>query len=208
MRHQNRRHVPEGAIIPTNPFTAESVPFPPLLPGNLRAEETVEVQAPEPNEQQLPPIVETRSQGVLVWRKTLRPTDALQVKVGSNPVGGVLLVQAKFRYPSGQRIDQTTYFRQLFDDYHWENEPGRYSDQEHTFIPIRIFIRGRDYGIRNFEISYKPSGEAGQRNYTTILRWGRDFTPIVLQENLTGTVFSLYETDEENASFLIDITNA
>ena len=74
-------------------------------------------------------------------------------------------------------------------------------------MPMRIVIRGRDYRIHNFEISHKPSGEAGQDNYTTILRWGSEFNPIVMQENLTGAVFSLYETAEENAAFLIDITD-
>ena len=72
---------------------------------------------------------------------------------------------------------------------------------------MRIIIRGTDYGIHNFELSHKPSGEAGQGNYTTILRWGREFNPIVVQENLTGAIFSLYETSEENAAFLIDITD-
>jgi len=207
LRRQTRMRPPENTRLPDNPFAAVSVPLPPLLPGNLRAEESVEAQAPEPDEQQLPSVVVTRPQGVLVWRKTLPRTDALQVNVGSHAVGGVRLTQANFEYPPGQRIDQTTYFRQLFADYHWENEPGRYIDQEHTFVPIRIFIRGRDYGIRNFEISHKPSGEAGQDNYTTILRWGRDFTPVVLQENLTGTTLSLYETDGENTTFLIDIAD-
>jgi hypothetical protein len=73
---------------------------------------------------------------------------------------------------------------------------------------MRIIIRGRDYGVRNFEVSHKPSGEAGQANYTTILRWGREFNPTVLRENLTDTVFSLYETAEPDADFLIEITEA
>jgi hypothetical protein len=150
----------------------------------------------------------SRPSGVLVWRKTLPRTDALQVREGSHHVGGIRLTQARFENPPGHRIDQTTYFRSLFADYPWESEAGRYRDQEHTFVPMRIIIRGRDYGIHNFEISHKPSGEAGQDNYTTILRWGREFNPIVVQEDLTDAVFSLYETAEENASFLIDITEA
>ena len=73
---------------------------------------------------------------------------------------------------------------------------------------MRIIIRGTDYGIHNFELSHKPSGEAGQHNYTTILRWGREFNQIIARENLTGAIFSLYETDEESAAFLIDIADA
>ena len=127
--------------------------------------------------------------------------------MGRHQVGGVRLTQAKFENPSGQRIDQTTYFRQLFAEYNWEHESGGYGNQEHTFVPMRIIIKGIDYGIRNFEISHKPSGEAGQANYTTILRWGRDFNSIIVRENVTDAIFSLYEIVEENAAFLIKITD-
>lgn len=197
-----------------NPFAAVVISRPPLLPEALRRELPQEPQQPivvEP-----PPATEAAPQpqgdiplqrsGVLVWQKKLPQTDALQVNEGSNHVGGVRLTQAKFENPPGRRIDQTTYFRQIFSEYPWGPEPRGRSNQEHTFVPMRIIIRGRNYGIRNFEISHKPSGEAGQDNYTTILRWGREFTPIVMAENLTNTVFSLYEIGEGNADFLIEIT--
>lgn len=208
--HQTQGRFPEGSTLPASPFAPVATPLPPLLPESLRAEERVEPQAIEPDGQQPTPAVTSRPQVVLVWRKTLTRSDALQVREGTAHVGGVRLTQARFENPPGQRIRQTTYFRNLFVDYQWEHESGRYRgiDQEHTFVPIRIVIRGRDYGIHNFEISHKPSGEAGQNNYTTILRWGREFNRIVAQANITGAVFSLYETDEENAAFLIDITDA
>lgn len=209
----------EGDRIPQNPFNPVAIPLPPLLPEALRREEPQRAEPPEeprpreeepvepaqPEQQPRQPVPQ-RPAGVLVWQKTLPQTDALQVNEGSHHVGGVRLTQAHFENPPGQRIDQTTYFRQMFADYPWEREPGRHRDQEHAFVPMRIIIRGRDYGIHNFEISHKPSGEAGQDNYTTILRWGREFNPIVLRENLTHTVFSLYETAEPDADFLIDIT--
>lgn len=207
-RNQLQSRVSKAAI-PANPFAPIAIPLPPLLPQKIRDEEPsepAEPQLPESKEQ-LRRVTAPRPSGVLVWRKTLPQTDALQVNEGSHHVGGVRLTQAKFEDPSGQRIDQTTYFRRLFADYRWENEPGRHGDQEHTFVRMRIVIRGRDYGIRNFEISHKPSGEAGQDNYTTIMRWGRDFSPIVLREKLTDGVFSLYETSEDNAAFLIDISD-
>jgi len=197
--------------IPASPFAPVATPLPPLPPEELRREEPAE--EPMNQDQADPEIIQPRPgaiapiPGVLVWRKTLPRTDALQVSEGSHHVGGVRLTQAQFENPPGQRIDQTTYFRQIFADYPWEAE-GRQNEQEHTFVPMRIIIRGRDHGIRNFEISHKPTGEAGQANYTTILRWGREFIPTVLQENLTGTVLSIYETAEDNADFLIDITEA
>jgi len=190
---------------PANPFVAVAVPLPPLLPQNIRAEEPVVAQ--------IPPIVSPAEQalsarpvgGLLVWSKRLPRTDALQVNEGTHHVGGVRLTQAEFENPPGQRIDQTTYFRNLFREFQWEVEVSQ-RNQEHTFVQMRIFIRGRDYGVRNFEISHKPSGEAGQANYTTILRWGRDFTPTILQENITDTLLSLYETPDADAPFLIEIT--
>ncbi len=219
-RAQTEARRPAGENLPKSPFAPVAIPLPPLLPDALRREEPerAEPQPPEPQPQPqpvhapaepLPPAGEApRPAGVLVWRKTLPQTDALQVNEGSHHVGGVRLTQARFENPPGRRIDQTTYFRQLFADYPWEREPGRHRNQEHAFVPMRIIIRGKDYGVRNFEISHKPSGEAGQANYTTILRWGREFNPTVLRENLTDTVFSLYETAEPDADFLIEITKA
>lgn len=211
-RPRQGTHQEDGQEVPPNPFTAVAVPMPPLLPRDLRAAmpEGPAENGIEAQEEILPPTDQPRPEGVLVWKKKLPRTDALQVNpdADSHPVGGVRLTQARFENPVGQRIDQTTYFRRLFDDYDWEREPSKHPDQEHTFVPMRIFIRGNDFGVRNFEISHKPSGESGQDNYTTILRWGRDFNATVIQENLTDTILSLYETPDAEVGFLLDISEA
>lgn len=208
-REQTHRQNQDRGDIPDSPFSPVATHLPPLLPRHLRAEEPTNPQLPEPQEEQIPNLATQRPDGVLVWQKTLPQSDALQVSEGTAHVGGVRLTQARFENPPGQRINQTSYFRNLFADYHWEPETGRHRDanQEHAFVPMRIIIRGHDYGIHNFEISHKPSGESEQGNYTTILRWGREFNQIIQEANLTGAVLSLYETAEENAAFLIDITN-
>ena len=195
------------ADLPANPFLPVSVPLPPLLPRDIRDASLPRIPIEVPEEKEVSPIRLTRPVGILVWKKVLTRTDALQVRPGSHHVGGVRLTQARFENSPGHRINQTTYFRGLFDDYDWEPEEGGHTDQEHTFIPMRIIIRGHDYGVRNFEISHKPSGEAGQDNYTTILRWGRNFNNVIVQENLMGTIFSLYETPNSDTSFFIEITN-
>jgi hypothetical protein len=212
-RHQNTRTTRENAG-PANPFTPEAPPTPPLLPHNIRVEEEpVGIRiTPENTVGTEPQEIETnengeKPEGLLVWRKVLPNSDALQVRDGSNSVGGVRLTQARFEDTAGTRIDQTTYFRNLFADYPWENEERGHTDQEHTYIPMRIFIRDTDFGIHNFEISHKPTGEAGQANYTTILRWGRNFSPVIKDANLTGTTLSLYETPDAAAPFFIDITD-
>lgn len=204
-RRQAERQQRPGGQPPPNPFLAVAVPNPPLLPQEIRAQEPAAARArpqEQPRAQELAPRPEG---GLLLWRKTLPQTDALQVPEGTHHVGGVRLTQARFENPPGHRIDQTTYFRNLFRDYQWEHEGGGHRDQEHTFVPMRVFIRGRDYGIRNFEISHKPSGEAGQANYTTILRWGRDFTPTITRLNVTDAVLSLYETPDADAPFLLEL---
>lgn len=213
-RNRNRPRGPgaEGAI-PGSPFSAVAIPLPPLLPDGLRAAESQPAPTvPEPvgTEAAEPQPIEHPPEGTLVWRKTLPRSDALQVDPGTAHVGGVRLTQAGFENPPGHRIDQTTYFRQLFADYAWERETGRRrgTDQEHTFVPMRLVIRGMDYGAHFFEISHKPSGEAGQDNYTTILRWGRVFNSVIQEANLTGAVLSLYEVTEVDADFLIDIADA
>ncbi|MFA6291387.1 MAG: phospholipase D family protein [Victivallales bacterium] len=198
---------PADGAVPPNPFSPVAVPRPPLLPSNIRDAITPERPVVTPEDETVVPIGLPRPEGILVWRKVLPPTDALQVRPGSHHVGGVRLTQARFEDTPGHRIDQTTYFRRLFDDYDWETEHGGHADQEHTFVPMRIIILGHDHGTRNFEISHKPSGEAGQDNYTTILRWGRNFNSVIEQANLSNTVFSLYETPNSSAPFFIEITN-
>jgi hypothetical protein len=83
---ERQQRPPEQA--PANPFLAVAVPNPPLLPQGMRAQEPTigPVQpAEQPAEQAPAPRPEG---GLLVWRKTLPRTDALQVNEGSHHVGG------------------------------------------------------------------------------------------------------------------------
>lgn len=204
-RRRNNMVNPVGAGLPPIPFTPVIHPLPPLLPSHLRAREQVVAPAPAI---QNPPVFQPNvmPNGVLVWRKLLSASDVLSTRPGSNPVGGIRLTQARFEIANG-RIDQTEYFRNLFSNYHWQQELGRNrnSTQEVAIIPMRISIRNHDYGVHFFEVSHKPDGEAGQNNYTTILRWGREFTPIIPGLNLTDHWLSLYETTDPEVRFYIDI---
>jgi HKD family nuclease len=187
-----------------SPFAAVTIPSAPLLPQNLRGEEKARRSTKSRVKRSRRTIFQNRS-SVLVWKKYLTKSDASNVKPGTQPKAVVVLTQADFKDTSGKLIDQTTYFRNLFLDFEWEPEAGKHPDQEHAFVPMRTLIKGRDYGVRNFEISHKPSGEAKQRNSPTSLRWGRDFNPIVRNLRLTGAVFELYETPDESTPFLIRI---
>lgn len=217
-----------GENVPESPFRTDLMPpLPPLLPVALRREmrqsaaPEPEVQPVEPPPQPPPPqAVQPAGQphvpvppppvGILVWRKQLTRSDASDVGPNTHPKAQVVLSQADFESPPSHPIDQTTYFRNLFRDFDWESETGRrrQPDQEHVFVPFRIFIRGQDYGVRNLEISHKPAGEADQANSPTVLRWGGGFNPIIRGLNLTGAILSLYEIDDNDADFLINIADA
>lgn len=207
MRRQFSAPQVPNNVLP-NPFTPVGITLPPLLPRQERSEELAPVTPPS-FEEFTPQPYSSNIGGSLVWEKKLSRSDALQVRPGTAHVGGVRLTQARFEGPDGRRIDQTQYFRQLFADYVWETESGRtrLSSQEHTFAPMRLIIRGIDYGTHNFEISHKPSGEAGQGNYTTILRWG-PFAHKIQELDITDATLYLYEAIEASADFLIDIRDS
>lgn len=139
----------------------------------------------------------------LLWRKPSLDRSSVQRQPG-NPTGGVRLTQAQFSV-NGQRIDQTTYFRYVaFADLDWEEvrpEPRR---TESATAYFRVIMLGEDYGIHELRISHKPSGEAGQNNYTTILHWGVLGTQ-VHDLNLVGREFDLYGPTDDGGEYLIDI---
>lgn len=205
-RNNNVAPLVGPGLLPPNPFGPISHPLPPLLPTNLRTLE--QAVAPIPAAPNAPLFYQPnlRPDGALVWQKVLTASDVLSTKPGSNPVGGLRLTQAGFDDANG-RIDQTEYFRNLFSNYHWQQELGRNrnSTQEVAVIPMRVSIKNQDYGVQLFEVSHKPDGEARQGNYTTILRWGRDFSPIIQGSNLTGQLLNLYETTDPDVRFYIDI---
>lgn len=184
-----------------NPFGTEPIKYPPLLGIHLRQKKLSKVTFDSTNKNFT--LEESIPKGVLVWKKKLPASDVLQVSGNTNSVGGVRLTQAHFEI-YGKRINQTQYFRQLFDDYDWEQK-GDYSDQEHTFIPMRVRIGEEDFGINRFEISHKPSGEAGQGNYTTQLHWGKLFSLKIRERKLKGWFLHIYETPYSEYDFFLDI---
>jgi hypothetical protein len=183
-------------VLPDYPFKAEKVPLPPQMPS---------VKGSKENHKAAKHAKRIRPAGELVWRKVLSPSDALVKKAGTHPVGSMRLTQAKFKTASGTVIDQTTYFRELFGAFDWERERGKHTSQERTFVPIRVFIKDSDHGVQNFEISHDPTREAGQGNFTTVIRWGREFSPVIQDANLSGATLSLYATPDADAPFMIDI---
>ena len=142
--------------------------------------------------------------GTLVWQKSNLPASDVQSQEG-NPTGGLRLTQARWRI-DGQLIDQTTYFRtHVFGNLTWR-EWRTLPFSERTEADFDIYILGESYGLHQLMISHKPSGEAGQGNYTTILHWG-ELGDIIRDLHLAGKTFSLYPPPSgEIEPFTIHIT--
>lgn len=139
------------------------------------------------------PIRDLAPVGVLgnpIWRKTRLPASDVQRQQG-NPTGGIRLTQARFALPNGERIDQTTYFRQdLFGLLPWRGiRTNPFVEAAH--VPMWVLLKGQDFGVRDMMVSHKPTGEAGQHNYTTILHWG-DLADTVRQLDLRGLTLELF----------------
>lgn len=144
--------------------------------------------------------------GQLLWQKENLPrSDAQQTRSGTAPTGGLRLVQANWNV-NDQIINQTIYFRyEVFGKLNWTVGSYHPKKRETVRVSFDIKILGKDYGVWNLVISHKPTGEAGQGNYTTLLHWG-DLANIIRELDLTGRTFQLYAPPEgQEEPFFIEI---
>jgi hypothetical protein len=141
---------------------------------------------PAPAAAPLPPLPAARLP--LLWQKRLVASDCQRQR--GHGTGGIRLVQARFVGVDGSVIDQTTYFRELFDGFNWYMT-RRDPYVEDADILFRVIAKGTDFGVRLLTVSHKPTGEAGESNYTTILRW-TGITTEVRNLDLRGLTLSLY----------------
>ncbi|MCG2717943.1 MAG: phospholipase D family protein [Nanoarchaeota archaeon] len=182
------------------------------LPSSLK---TTTVIKREKKKVTVPPLVEavtaTPSQDVwglkgrLVWKKTILPqSDVLYAKSGTNPTGGLRLTQAGWKV-GGKGIDWTTYFRQdLFGNFTWDVKRTT-PFVEVAKVLFNVKILGKDIGQHQLVLRHKPIGEAGQRNYTTLLSWG-EIGEEIKKTDLRGKDLYLYAPPAgQNEPFYIDI---
>lgn len=150
------------------------------------------------------PSITLSSVGPLVWRKVLSASDAQNTSGNTNAVGGIRLTQAKFKV-NAKVIDQTSYFRKVvFGGQAWKQKK-KTPFEENTFIDTEVIIKGKSHGIRSLEVSHKPSGEAGQGNYTTQIHWG-DMNPTIKASHLTGMTLDLYAPAPGSTQYRIEIS--
>jgi HKD family nuclease len=142
--------------------------------------------------------------GQLVWvRRTLPSSSVQQSADGTNPTGGLRLVQDQFTV-GGVRIDQTSYFRNtLFGSFNW-HQVRQTPFVEAATVQFEIIISGNNVGVFNLDVRHKPSGVAGQGNYTTSISWG-SAAGAVSSQDLTGFRLELYEPASPGLPFQIVI---
>ncbi len=145
------------------------------------------------------------SKGNLVWTRKILPASSVQaVGAGTAPTGGLRLVQDRFEI-GGEIIDQTSYFRKtVFGKYRWKQvRTSPYV--EVATVPFEVTIKRKFKGKFNLKIRHKPTGEAGQHNYTTSISWG-DLGDTIRKAKLTGSRLDLYAPKGKGNSFSIVIS--
>lgn len=178
--------------IPESPFGVEKIKRPPKLNKSIKRPAAAKTNRVIAHVQDS----SSANLGKLLWQKTKLPASDVQKQSG-NVIGGLRLTQAGWKV-SGNLIDQTTYFRNhIFGHLIWSTWKTKpYSEKAEANFEVHFL--GKSYGIHQLTISHKPSGEAKQHNYTTILHWG-DLAETVRQLDLVGKTFNLYSSPNSQA---------
>ncbi len=144
------------------------------------------------------------AKGKLIWTRKKLPSSSVQGgSSGTNPTGGLRLVQDDF-ISGGSKIDQTSYFKNLFAKYTWK-QVRTTPYVEAAKVPFEVTVKGVFHGQFDLEVRHKPSGEAGQHNYTTSISWGA-VGNIISKANLTGSRLDLYAPKGKGKPFQIVIS--
>lgn len=194
-RREERRIAPQGQAAGAVGTLFRAAPVPPA-PAVHAPAKGVAVAATAPKAAEL-------RRGSILWRKKLAATDA-QRQPG-HATGGMRLTQAKWKVGGG-KIDQTEYFRYIvFGNLPWTLKKQR-PVVEAASASFEITVLGESLGTHRLEVSHKPSGEAGQGNYTSLLHW-KALSKKIRSANLVGKTFSLYAPAKGTAEpYFIDIS--
>lgn len=139
----------------------------------------------------------------LVWQRVGLPASSVQqAGAGTNPTGGLRLVQARYQ-AAGAPIDQTSYFREtLFGHLVW-HEASHHPFVEITTVLFQVAILGEELGDIPLSVRHKPSGEAGQHNYTTSISWG-SLGKAIQEANLVGKTVRLLRAETAPPRFRLE----
>jgi HKD family nuclease len=149
-------------------------------------------------------VDDATDKGKLVWTRKKLPASSVQQTPVGKDTGGLRLVQDDFAI-NGKKITHTKYFRNdLFSKYKWK-EIRKSPFVEAAIIPFEVTIFGDFKGKYDLEVRHKPSGEAGQGNYTTSISWG-SLGDIIKEANLTGSRLDLFEPKRKGKPFHLVIS--
>lgn len=170
------------------------------MPSEFRGSKNPRTKTPQPV---AVTTVNSSPKGKLAWTRKKIPRSSVQLSTG-NPTGGLRLVQDHF-ISGGNKIDQTSYFRNdLFGKFTWKQvKTNPYV--EAAKIPFEVTIFDELKGRFDLEVRHKPSGEAGQGNYTTSISWG-DLGVTIREAKLTGSQLDLYAPKGKGKPFQIVIS--
>jgi hypothetical protein len=139
--------------------------------------------------------------GQLVWVKPKLPETDLQLNAGHAP-GVLRLTQARYEV-NGQRINQTSYFRnQVFSQLNWTFDAT--ANKEVSVAPISLVIAGVYVGDFDLPLSHKAAWEANQNNYTTGLHW-ENATTHIRHQGLVGRTLRIYAPPRSQSRFIVEI---
>lgn len=134
------------------------------------------------------------------WSKKLTRSDCGQPTAGSHTTGALRFTQA------GHPIDQATWFRSvLFASATWEADPTRFG-RERAQIRFEVVVNGVKRGTHVLQLKYDAVRDAGQRNFTTDLKWG-SATPVVIEDNLVGEYITIERLVDDSFRLRIDSAN-
>ncbi len=140
----------------------------------------------------------------IVWRCLSVPASSVEmVRPNTNPTGRLKLVQSKFQV-NGKVIDQTRYFRNdVFAQLDWVTEKIS-SVVEVAIAQFEVIVLGEDWGSFALKIKHNPSGEAGQRNYTTSISWG-ELSKEIQKKQLVNRQLNIYSLEGSTDAFKLEI---
>jgi hypothetical protein len=131
------------------------------------------------------------------WSKKLTRSDCGQPTAGSHTTGALRFTKA------GHPIDQATWFRSvLFASASWDADPTRFG-RERAQIRFEVIVDGVNRGTHVLQLKYDAVRDAGQRNFTTDLKWG-SATPVIIANNLVGEYVTVEHLADDSFRLSID----
>jgi hypothetical protein len=136
----------------------------------------------------------------LRWCKLLKPSDAQQVKTGTNTTGKLRLTQAR------HNIDHETFFRNdFFSNSVWAESLRNGNSMQSAIITFDVVVRGMSLGAIPLIVDYGMHRISSQSNVPTVLSWG-PLEKLLISTSHVGDWISIERTT--SGQFRLEITRS